>query len=390
MRDPDLLSKAIRAFLVSDCKGVPCWKEWNFYARYELFEDLGEALFGRVSRHLDDIDCVISLSKSGFPLGSWFALRARKPLFLFSIGELFHPNGASVIGLYPEGKIAFRRALVVDSHVNTGMTYRLFTKVCATLFDKRAFAVLIDVRNGDSFEIEDPVIQVYGRGEVWGELLKIKGVDRVLLGSDDFWMREEEYWLSGVPHLNLAPRGKKGISFENIGTNELRKSLQETLFGVYLGKWNTVSPLRLYQKPDLFEAVLNDVVDRIGDQKVDATVASSLGAVPLAIGLCIKMKQRGKRIRRFIFLGNGSLRFYGTLFEECKHVLICDDMVASGGLLYRIYEEFIKREARKLVGVVTIFDQDEFPRRDYLERLPADARYLTVVKATDVKSVDKF
>lgn len=376
MKTSSPLSEVIRAFVVNDRKNIPYWKEWNLYSRYSLFEAQAESLLESASSYLDDIDCIVSLSKSGFPLGSWFALKTEKPLFLFSIGELFHPNGVSVIGLYPEGDIPFKRALVVDSHVNTGMTYRLFTKVCANLFDKRVFAVLVDVRNADSFKIEDSVVQLYNRERVWPALLEIDGVDEPLLGSTDFWMRDEEYWLSGVSRISLETEGKSAISFEHIRNDELKKRLQDCLFVKYLNKWNTVSPLKLYQDPALFRAVLDEVEKRL-DIQVDTVVASSLGAVPLAIGLCLKMKQKQKEKgdRRFIFFGNGSKRFYDSLFEGSRNILLCDDMVASGGLLYRIYKEFI-RNTRKLVGVVTIFEQREFLGNKYLTGLPEDAKYL--------------
>lgn len=377
MRNMDISRECAFAFVIQDRKGNYYWKEWNFYANYPLFEKAAALLLDNISSHTRATDCVISLSKSGFPLAAWLALKLGKPLFLFSIGELFHPNGTSVIGIYPEGEIPYRRPLIVDSHVNTGGTYRLLSKVCCDAFDEKIFAVLIDVRNSNAFQIEDPVFSLYSRRDIWPALLELEGVDEKRLETTEFWMREEDYWLSEIEDIPLEGERGDRISFEQIGDAVLTRKVKDGLAVSFLDTWESVAPLKLYQDPPLFVQVLDLLQKRLNRLDIDTIVACSLSAVPLAIALCVRSGDVGTEIRRFIFLGNGTKRFYECLFDGCRNVLLCDDMVASGGLLYRIYDEFI-RDERSLMGVVAIFNQNESLDRKYLAALPIDATYLAL------------
>jgi adenine/guanine phosphoribosyltransferase-like PRPP-binding protein len=385
MSEENLISKTISAFIATDSQGTPFWKEWNFYADYPLFHQLAELLTKKLHEFFAEVDCIISLSKSGLPLGAWIAQKKGIPLYLFTIGELFYPNGTTVIGLYPHDSIQEKKPLIVDSHVNSGGTYRLLTKVCHNLFESRIFAVLADARNEKSFPIEDKVISLFSSEDVRSVMLQKKNIDVERLGSLDFWMREEDYWLTDPAACEEKALNHKTFQRRLIDDDQLRCQVYETIKRSYMGKWNTVAPILLYKEPKIWSESLDYIEREFDGQKVDTIVATSLGAVPLAVSLAARLYVRGTKIEQFVFIGNGPISYYRSFFKSASNVILCEDIIASGGLLSSVILSFfdITENGLKpnLVRSITIFDQNSFPSCNQKSSLPCVINLLALSSA---------
>ena len=71
---------------------------------------------------------------------------------------------------------------------------------------------------------------------------------------------------------------------------------------------------------------------------------------------------------RFIFLGNGGVDYYREKFVDSSNIMFCDDVLATGGLTYKAYKNFIENEStntKYLNIIVFLFFQHQFPFKDF-------------------------
>lgn len=380
MKKPDIGSVVDSFLYRSKRDHQQYWTPWPLLCEFRLFMTCVESLLELSSDYR--WECVIALGKSGTPLASMLALRSGRPLYLYTVGELFHPNGAPVAGLYlPDGEYPSRiKALVIDSHINTGKTYNLFKSLTSPKIPRCTLAVLLDTRKAVSKEAGSDICSLYSREDINEQLSQKLGEEKDRINNPEFWMRDQYFWLKSCP---LPTNGLDGARVEfKLAEGIPADTFKGALFYNYMNKWNTISPIRLYMNSDLFRASIKALTNSISGP-VDTVVACSMGALPLATGIFAEIGATRGTTPKLIFLGNGTRNFFESCFTGSKKILLCDDMVSCGGLIGRVYDQFVG-DPSKFVGVAAMLDMDNTTSRHHLAHLPQAAQYIALSKASQL------
>lgn len=349
-----------------------CWDEWSFYNDVSATLEVADKLHAEITKRIEinTVDYVIGLSKSGLPLASLMALKLNKPLLPFSIGELFGSTGETIIGFSDEirQQIKGSSVLVFDSHVRSGETFRLYQKTINSLrISTLAFCVIADCSMPVEPFSKCPLLFIYDSEKIH----KMLSEKEAQIQLAKFWKNEPKHWLIPPEYLDVKPNENSSTASRLKELNpDLTREAANHLISEKNGK-KIFTPLELYLNNDLFSHVVDEAVNYANAQSIDTIVACSFLAIPMAIAISAKIDTPGKI--RFIFLGNGGVDYYRKKFVDSSNIMFCDDVLATGGLAYKAYKNFIEHEStntKYLKIIVVLFFQHQFPFKDFTSLLP--------------------
>jgi hypothetical protein len=209
---------------------------------------------------------------------------------------------------------------------------------------------------------------LYGWKAVKDSLLKVVRPDRVK--DPTFWMKDDRYWLTYVSPNEWASECSAA------GRIPAPTLALEEGEAITLTKQGQVQPLWLFLKPHIWKRFTNNVLGLMGDNRADTVVALSVAAIPLAFTLSFLLHESApERGVRFLFLMNELPEYYAQRLENREGVVLCDDAVLTGGLLYAVHSLLLKGKKEKTKNVITIFDSVQFPEegRRYLKFVLSDS-----------------
>jgi orotate phosphoribosyltransferase len=339
--------------------GEPIWDEWLLYEDIKKFTRFYNDFVNKFRDTLNDFDYICSLGKSGFPLASKLAIDLRKPLIVSSMAEFIYENKTYLLGVGTDDDLTNKKIACIDSHCRTGGSIKQFQNLinlkkinCAVNF------VLFDC--SESERGKDLKIQSLFK---WKDLSKsIQGkISPERLNDTHFWMKDDQYWLTSLSpemiELNTFP-DKCNSSFEELFLEQKTKNLFCTD--------GFIKPLDLYKHIDIFESFIQKIIIRIINQNisVDTFVAGSVAAIPIAFNLaCTLKKNYPEKDIKFVFLMNESYQYYQAKLKGREGIMLCDDTIFSGGLLYAIYKVLLDNGSHgNLKGIITFFNSLAFPK----------------------------
>ncbi len=344
------------------------WDEWLFYENLYSFSKVYADFLSVSKTDAKTFDYVCSLGKSGFPLAAKLAYDLDKPLIISSLSEFIFQNRTFVLGLPPDLDIKGKTLFCVDSHTRTGGTIDLFERLIKTKMPGRVkYSVIFDCREGKASHHHE-VRSLYRWKAVESSLLRV--VPPARIKDPSFWMKEDRYWLTYVSLdswvLGCPPEGAIPAPILALEESE----------AITLTEKGQVEPLRLFLQPDVWKGFTKRVLELVGDNRADTVVALSVAAIPLAFILSALLHESSpdKRVR-FLFLMNEPPEYYAKRLEDSQGVLLCDDAVLTGGLLYAVHSLLLKGEKEKTKNIITIFDSAQFPEegRKYLKVVLSDS-----------------
>lgn len=361
--------------------GEKVWDEWTFYSNFDLLKKASSNIIDSLEkknitkRH---IDYIVGLSKSGLPLAAYIAAELEIPLVPFSIGEFFSPDGDIIIGLPDyDNNFCRKNILVLDSHIRSAETYKLFKKMISSFqINIVQFGVIADCRE-QQCNIENFTAFI-AREDVNTFLEK-----NIIVRDDPFfWKHSREHWLipadnnidSCTLNENLIPTRER---IEIIDKN-LKSDLEQYL--IYeRNKEPIFDPLKFYLDPELVNRSIDNIVGKFTNVKIDTVVACSVIAIPLAMMLCRAFSKTNKNKLKFIFLGNGDEQYFEDKFSSSNKIIFCDDVLATGGLAYNAFKRYIEPKNTSLEAIIVMLSQlSFFGFKDYLCNLPKEVKFYSL------------
>lgn len=342
------------------------WDEWTFYSNFIDFHDKTLELKKKIDKIIYEPDYIVGLSKSGLPLASLLSYYYKKPLIPFSIGELFSPDGSTTIGIpnYDDNiDLSDKNILVCDSHVKSGETLRLFSKITdGYYFNSVHFAAIANCDFEHS--IDQNIISLYSCEDI-ESFLK---TSEVLNYSDPFfWKHSRSHWLippdPDITKINISNKEEMKVSILDQTLSEQAKT--DLIIEDENGN-KGFSPLLVYLKSEIYENFVKEIVKNFDFSNIDTIVACSLASIPLAVRLCVEIKSSPNKT--FIYMGNGDKGYYEDKFKNSKKIIFCDDVISSGALQYRAHKTFIKN-GMELLGAIVFMHQKNYPFRNYISEL---------------------
>jgi orotate phosphoribosyltransferase len=377
--------EVLKRFVVKDPDYL--WDEWGLYAHYNDFVGL---IGGRKSECSSVVegygngaelgyDIICSVGKSGLIFASYLAIKYKKPLIVYSVGE-FIDQGAYVIGYgeYEKEMIKGKRILMIDSHVRTGNTIGVINGL---FLDKvsMGWLVLLDCREDyDKMRSGGVNIKsIFAFDDKFREKLEADGVERSKLYDADFWMKKEMYWL-----------GRNGlmISSESDGGFVAEKSNEICILPMNKHLYRDTKsfcPLKVYTDVNEFEdvanAFLNNIIGCCNEKKV-LLITMTLGAVPLGVACANKFYENEKKDVGILFPLYRSEKYYKDLIDEYADgtIILMDDVITTGGMLYEFYKRYLKGQVRRVVlaSMLKVFmqkeEEEEKKFSSYFYRLVSD------------------
>jgi adenine/guanine phosphoribosyltransferase-like PRPP-binding protein len=366
-----LLNKIVRKDYYSDDL---IWDEWFFYEDAKSVLDIYSYFYEVIKKTTHKFDYVCSLGKSGFPLASKLAFDVRKPLLISSMSEFIYEDRTFILGLPPESsniEIENKLLLAVDSHTHTGGTIRLADNLIKTRNIKDIeYAVIYNCIDSEEKKLENKSIHaLYAWENIREALTHIVGKKRIK--ENDFWMKEDKYWLTYVS----TEAWKTDVLSDSEAS---AKALLSDEDGHHFIKSGYITPLNLYLNPSLFHKLIENTLKELEDQDIDTFVALSVSSIPLAFILALEQqKRKSDKNIKFYFLMNEPDEYYRAKLNASQGILICDDIMISGGLLYAATKLLLeKSNSHKLKVILTLFDCKQFPSRGrrYLNSVIASTR----------------
>ena len=131
--------------------------------------------------------------------------------------------------------------------------------------------------------------------------------------------------------------------------------------------YKIISPADALLDQIFFQKEISSLSEKIKDfYEIDTVVTASLGGIPMAIGLLHLLNQKNNKGLKFVFMGNGKPEKYQNIFSNSKNVLIVDDMISSGSLVFAIYKTFFEN-TNKLKAIATFFLKNDYLQSKYLK-----------------------
>jgi len=218
------------------------WDEWCLYKDINNFLKVYEQYYSMFFEKVKEFDYICSVGKSGFPLAAKFAFDVKKPLIISSLSEYIYDGRTYVLGIPPDIDLNNKKIFCIDSHIRTGGSIELADKLLKSRLTKEVdYFVLFDCRD-DLKNSKLHINSLYKWNEIEPPLLEL--VTRERISEDEFWMKEDKYWLMNVdPEKWELPSGdvtQKSFKQTIIMKDEYRKFIKD-------GK---IEPLKLYMEPD--------------------------------------------------------------------------------------------------------------------------------------------
>lgn len=357
------------------------WDEWSFYSNSEVLGKTVEKLKEKILICIDDINTIdyfVGLSKSGIPLASLMGFMLKRPIVPFSIGEFFSPTGESVIGFpdYDESLFSLKnkKILLFDSHVVSGETHRLFMKLVDGLkIEAELFCVIADCRSiSDPYQV-DNFVSIFDKETVDKFLENIPNRHK----GTFFWKHHRNHWLipaqqeQGVPVPEVVESPNNILVLNNSLSEQAKQKLIITEDGT-----SFFVPLLLYIDNSFFSEVCDEIILLLKKHNISTLISCSLAAIP--IGICLAHKLQGEDIK-FVFLGNGDDIYYKDKFNGSRGVFFCDDVLATGALIYKAVDKFFNIPNFNIFIFVLLY-QSKFQFKNYLSSLPDSASIYTLIK----------
>ncbi|MBF0344885.1 MAG: phosphoribosyltransferase [Nitrospirae bacterium] len=356
------------------------WDEWFFYEDVASFLDVYNQFCEEFSQRAIEYDYICSLSKPGYPLSSILAYDLDIPLIINSFSELVYKESSYIFGIPPEIEIPIKDKSIfcVDLHTRTGGTIVLAKNIIDLRHAKKIdFAVIFNCYNGKSKDINN--IKCLFEWKVIEKELNAIVKDAQRINETEFWMIHDEYWLTSdrFNELNIDKYPNEAIRPEILlPANTVEQLIKNEL----------IRPTESYLKTNIFKALVEETIKNLQkrgvDKEIDTVVALSTAAIPLAFNIATEISKSlpGNNVK-FIFLMNESLEDYKAKFEASQGILLCEDTVLSGGLMYSFFKLLIGTNTKdKIKAIVTIFDCKQFPKkgRKYLRAILSEtgAAYL--------------
>ncbi|MCK9418235.1 MAG: phosphoribosyltransferase [Nitrospirae bacterium] len=340
--------------------GEKIWDEWFFYENVFSFIDVYEKFYDKYYKLTDKFDYICSLGKSGYPLAAKLAFDSKKPLLISSMSEFIYEDRTFILGLPPESanfSVKGKKIFCVDSHTRTGGTIRLANNLITNRQVKHIeYAVLFDCIEDEKHKKSylKSIKSLYD----WETLHKPLNqmVDKSRMLNDDFWMKEDKYWLTYIKTENLKDNVQT-LPEINVTTILTPEESKKFITADY------INPLDLYLDPKLYSTFINRLLDQLINVDIDTFVALSVASIPIAFNLAIEQQKRFKTKKvKFIFLMNEPLQYYREKMADATGILLCDDVIVSGGLLYAVANLLIGENNNKKVKIIaTFFHSLQFP-----------------------------
>jgi orotate phosphoribosyltransferase len=335
----------LKKFVLEDPKWM--WDEWNVFFDFDDFCVFLDSNNHKIKGLVDRADVICSLGKSGIVFAAYLSIISKKPLVVFSVGEFIN-KGAYVIG-FTKSEDQFlkdKRILVVDSHVRSGNTIRMMKNYLdynnildaswLTVIDCRKDEV---VREMDAFEVKAICDLLTDNREKFVGLIG----DESLLDDERFWMMKEAYWLgretnkldAAIKKIDEVEQIKKSIVYFNV---DEYVDLEDGYF----------VPLSLFRDHKSFLGIVDYFYEKVfcGDSCVSKKVLFlplTLGAVPVAVAMAYKCLQLGYSVKILYPLFRSEDYFKKKLLDVAGYkVIMIDDVVTTGGLIYSFYDKYIR------------------------------------------------
>ncbi|HQD77760.1 MAG TPA: adenine phosphoribosyltransferase [Bacillota bacterium] len=135
----------------------------------------------------------------------------------------------------------------------------------------------------------------------------------------------------------------------------------------------------LFQDPEAFKAMIDTIKDRYKDEKIDTIVGIEsrgfLVGAPLAYALgagFVLVRKPGKlpckveRVEYELEYGTDALEIHSDALKPGERVLICDDLLATGGTT-KATIELVKKLGAEVVGLAFIIELTYLNGREKLE-----------------------
>lgn len=336
------------------------WDEWYLYKDVNSFLTIYEEFYSSFNKIVKEFDYICSIGKSGFPLAAKFAFDVKKPLIISSLSEYIYDGRTFVLGIPPDVDVKNKKIFCIDSHVRTGGSIELANTLLQNRYSKEvSFFVLFDCRA--SHNVERPINSLYKWKEIEPSLIN-SGVQATRILDDEFWMKEDKYWLMDVA-------SEEWELSENVIPQKSAKEIviMQEKFSQFQHN-DKIEPLKLYMEPDAFHLFIEKCIEEIKDSGVDFFIAASVSAIPMAFVLSSQLKRAGIQ---FLFIMNEPKKYYSNELKEAKGIALCDDVLSTGGLLYAIANLLIDDAKNKVKFVITICDLNQFPEigRKYIHYL---------------------
>lgn len=340
------------------------WDEWCLYKDIKNFLKVYEKFYLKFCETAKKYDYICSVGKSGFPLAAKFSFDIKKPLIISSLSEYIYEGRTFVLGVPPDVDIKNKKVFCIDSHTRTGGSIELADKLLKSRNIKDVdYFVLFDCRDFQNRKLH--INSLYKWNEIEPQLLEFVPANRI--SDDEFWMKEDKYWLMSVnpqkwdlPSNDIPPKSSKQIV------------LMEEKYSQFM-KDGKIEPLQLYMDPDAFHLFIEKCMTEIKGAGIDTIIAASVTAIPIAFVLSTELNSCSNQ---FIFIMNESIDYYNNILSKTKAIALCDDVMLSGGLLYAIAKLLIgENYYDKIKFLITIFNLTQFPEsgRKYIRYLIAKA-----------------
>ena len=110
---------------------------------------------------------------------------------------------------------------------------------------------------------------------------------------------------------------------------------------------------KVLQYPEYTEKICAKIVDHFSDYKIDAVIAPAIG------GIVVGQEVARQLNKRSIFAEREDKKLTlrrGFSFEKGENVLVCEDVVTTGGSVFEVIDS-VKEQGANVVGVGFIVDR---------------------------------
>jgi adenine/guanine phosphoribosyltransferase-like PRPP-binding protein len=369
--------KDLKRYIIrkDDISEKDIWDEWKIYEDINYFSKVYKLFKNRFSEALSASNYICSLGKSGLPLAAKLAFDTGKPLIIFSVSEFVKEERTFIMGI-PNDKIDLSGANIfcADSHLRTGGTVSLADSILKSYhIDKIKYAVMFDT--SEKPDVTEG-IDVYSLMR-WPDIIDYLQISEDRIAEDDFWMKDDKYWITYAENddkwdlNNGDKKDDKATSPEIILLENEEKCLLDDNF-------EYAKPLDLYSNVNIFEVFIDRTIKKLNNviNTIDTVVAMSVSAIPMAFVLANKITELNSSNNhkvKFIFLMNEPISYYKKIFSDCNSLLLCDDIMLTGGLLHAV-RKLLVDDDKKIKSLVTIIDSKQFPKRTYLHSFLANTK----------------
>jgi adenine/guanine phosphoribosyltransferase-like PRPP-binding protein len=367
--------RELRKYVIrqDDISGDDIWDEWKFYEDINYFSKVYKYFKNHFSEALSTSNYICSLGKSGLPLAAKLAFDTGKPLIIFSVSEFIKEERTFIMGI-PNDKIDLSGANIfcADSHLRTGGTVRLADSILKSYhIDKIKYAVMFDTSEKPDVT---KGIDVYSLMQ-WSDINKYLAISEERIAKDDFWMKDDKYWITYAESDNKWELNNGDEQYDKVTEPEIILLEDEEKY-LLDDNIEYAKPLDLYYHVKLFKVFIDRTIKKLNNiiNTIDTVVAMSVSAIPMAFVLANKISELNSSNNhevKFIFLMNEPISYYKNNLSDRNSLLLCDDIMLTGGLLHAVRKLLVKDDS-KIKSLVTIIDSKQFINRKYLHSFLAN------------------